>query len=337
MSTAPATSVDSWEYLLRPGGGVERAVPMEPPRSLSSGEVRLRFLVGGICGSDIGAIAGVETFHAPRGAGVAPLHEVVAEVVESRDERFIPGHKVVGTGLTGLASELVEDADRLILVPSTFSVGDAVAIQPVGTVLRAVDAMPSVAGRDVVVLGAGAIGLAFMHVLRSAGASRILAVDTSPGREELARKFGATEFIGATGQQWSAEYAPEHPRPDVVVDAVGRQPDIIHGALTAIADGGFVLGFGSAAHGDYPIPYAEMFNRNLTLSSGRTRDNWTPVLERGAEYLDAHRGDFDGYISHRFPVTAAAEAYELCSRPDPTRVKVVLEADFGRAKGTDDA
>jgi len=313
---------------MRPRGGVERIRSPESPRALRDGEVRLRFLAGGICGSDIGALAGISTFGPQRNAEIAPLHEVVAEVVESRG-RFSEGQLVVGTGLTGLASELIEDADRLIQVPPALSVAEAVAIQPIATVLRAVDTLPPVAGRDVVVLGMGAAGLVFVHVLKSAGARSVLAVDPVGGRADTARHYGADEFFAGTGQRWSAEYAPRHSRASIVVDAVGREPELIHGALTAVADGGFVLGFGSAADGDYAIPFAEMYHRHLTLASGRTRDGWVAVLERGAEYLLAHRRDFDGYVSHRIPVAEADRAYELCSRPDAARIKVVLEVGGG--------
>ncbi len=214
MSAATVAFPHPWEVRLRPEGGPQWGPSHAVPRSLDAGEVRLRFLAGGICGSDIGSLAGVETTDAPSGATIAPLHEVVAAVVESRDERFEPDQVVVGTGLTGLASELIEEGVRLIPVPPGFSVIEAVAIQPVATVIRAVAAMPPVAGRDVVVIGAGAIGLAFVHVLRSAGARSVVAVDPVQGRAELARHYGATDFIPSTGQQWCGERGASPPGRD---------------------------------------------------------------------------------------------------------------------------
>lgn len=315
-----------WEFLARPGGRVERSNAQRAARSLGRGEVRLRFLAGGICGSDIGALANIESFD----AAVAPLHEVVAEVIESRDGRLIEGQTVVGTGWTGLASELVEDADRLIAVPPAFSPVEAITIQPLSTVLRAVGTLPPLAGRDIAVIGAGAIGLAFHHVLKRFGARHVTAVDPVEARAAYARQYGADEFAPFTGQQWLRECLDGRSRPSVVIDAVGRQPDLIAAALRAVADDGLVLGFGSAADCDYPIPYSEMYHRRLTLASGRTREGWVGVLEQGAEYLCAHQRDFARYVSHRFPVENAQQAYELCSRPDGARVKVVVVAQDQR-------
>lgn len=323
-SVTARTMPESWEFRVQPGPRVIMADPGASARSVRAGEVRVRFLAGGICGSDIGVLAGIQAVDQAPDAGLAPLHEIVARVVESRDDRFVAGDTVVGTGLTGLTSDLIEEADRLIPLPAGFTVTEAVAIQPISTVLRAVEALPPVAGLDVAVIGAGAIGLAFVHVLRGRGARRIVAVDPVGGRREMAQRYGADEFVAADGQAWSPD--PASPRPALVIDAVGRQPDLIAAALRIVADGGFVLGFGSAADGDYPIPFAEMYHRRLTLASGRTREHWVPVLDRGADYLRAHREDFAGYVSHRFPVADAQLGYDLCSRPDDSRIKVALVA-----------
>ncbi|MDX2701917.1 Zn-dependent alcohol dehydrogenase [Streptomyces sp. PA03-6a] len=50
-------------------------------------------------------------------------------------------------------------------------------------------------GDTVVVIGTGGIGLNVLQGARIAGASRIVAVDTNPAKEEPARLFGATEFV----------------------------------------------------------------------------------------------------------------------------------------------
>jgi S-(hydroxymethyl)glutathione dehydrogenase/alcohol dehydrogenase len=50
-------------------------------------------------------------------------------------------------------------------------------------------------GSNVAVFGCGAIGLGVLSTASVVGASRIIAVDTNPGKEAWARKMGATEFI----------------------------------------------------------------------------------------------------------------------------------------------
>jgi S-(hydroxymethyl)glutathione dehydrogenase/alcohol dehydrogenase len=54
-------------------------------------------------------------------------------------------------------------------------------------------------GQSTAVFGAGGVGLNVIQALRVKGARRIIAVDTEPAKEALARKFGATDFIDARG------------------------------------------------------------------------------------------------------------------------------------------
>ena len=52
-------------------------------------------------------------------------------------------------------------------------------------------------GDTVAVIGCGGVGLAAINGAAIAGASRIIAVDMSPGKDNLAKQFGATDFICA--------------------------------------------------------------------------------------------------------------------------------------------
>lgn len=63
------------------------------------------------------------------------------------------------------------------------------------TAWGAVVKQPGIKGSNVAVFGCGAIGLGVIETSRLVGASRIIAIDTNPGKESWARKFGATDFI----------------------------------------------------------------------------------------------------------------------------------------------
>lgn len=47
------------------------------------------------------------------------------------------------------------------------------------------------------VFGCGAIGLGVIATSKLVGASRIIAVDTNPKKEEWAKNFGATDFVNS--------------------------------------------------------------------------------------------------------------------------------------------
>ncbi len=73
-------------------------------------------------------------------------------------------------------------------------------------------------GESVVVIGAGGIGLNVLQGARLAGALRIVAVDANPGKEEVARRFGATHFL--TSVDGVREVLPTGA--DHVFECVGR-------------------------------------------------------------------------------------------------------------------
>ena len=69
-------------------------------------------------------------------------------------------------------------------------------ITGVGAVVNAAALRP---GQDVVVIGAGGVGLNAIQGARIAGARRIVAVDMSEEKLEIAKEFGATDGVLATG------------------------------------------------------------------------------------------------------------------------------------------
>ena len=64
-----------------------------------------------------------------------------------------------------------------------------------GAAINTADVKP---GDTVAVLGVGGVGLNVISGARLAGASRIIAIDTQPAKEDLARRFGATDFVDAS-------------------------------------------------------------------------------------------------------------------------------------------
>jgi S-(hydroxymethyl)glutathione dehydrogenase / alcohol dehydrogenase len=65
----------------------------------------------------------------------------------------------------------------------------------VGAVIHTSHVRP---GETVAVLGCGGVGLAAINGAAIAGAGRIIAIDTSPAKDNMSRNFGATDFIDAS-------------------------------------------------------------------------------------------------------------------------------------------
>jgi Zn-dependent alcohol dehydrogenase len=109
----------------------------------------------------------------------------------------------------------------------------------VGAVLNA--ARPE-AGSKVAVVGVGGVGLNVVQGARLAGCERIVALDTRSEPLRLAREFGATDAIDASGEKVAEQLREltEGRGADYVFDTVGA-PATLAQALTLARKGGTVV------------------------------------------------------------------------------------------------
>ncbi len=257
-----------WSYQVVAPGFVERVDVPDDSGELQEGQVRLRLLVAGLCGSDMPRLNGAWGMSDGGGFGGAPVHEAVGEVIESASPLFKPSQHVVGSlGPDASLSEFVRcPASSIIPVPGGFEDVEAVAIQPISTVLRAVGQFPDVRDRSAAVVGAGPSGLSFCHILKQKGVAKISVIDPVE-RAETAKVFGADEFFATTGRSWR-EKLDGQVRPEVVVEAVGHQNETVVDAIWAAAVGGFVFGFGEITDPDYVIPCRQILRESAHLCVG---------------------------------------------------------------------
>lgn len=194
-----------------------------PEPKAGPGEAVVRVKYCGICGSDLHSY--LHEGAAP--AGLVMGHEVVGTVAEigSGLEGWRPGERVVVQasgrcgecyfcrhGLPNLCVHAMERTngispgfdgglapyvrvrypkDMLHRIPDTISFEDAVLVDTICVALGAIRKSRFKLGDNVVVVGAGAIGLCAVQLLRIGGARHIIVIQPSPKKRELAVRFGA--------------------------------------------------------------------------------------------------------------------------------------------------
>jgi Zn-dependent alcohol dehydrogenase len=126
-------------------------------------------------------------------------------------------HQAMASG--AFAEKVVVDQSQVVVLPATMPLQQASllacgVITGVGAVVNAAGLR---AGQDCVVIGAGGVGLNAIQGARIAGARRIVAVDMSEAKLEIAREFGATDGVLATDPEpWKA-----------AKEAMGRAADAV--------------------------------------------------------------------------------------------------------------
>ncbi len=322
-----------WSYRIVAPYLFERtSIADKTPEQLADGQVLLRFLAAGVCGSDLPAFRGTKgRLPGDDGRSAAekdgfPIHEVAGEVIASRHAEHRPGDRVVGwaSGFDGLMERVISDGDGLTPYDPGLTPAQAVGLQPLACVLYACEQLPDLAGRHVAIIGQGSIGLLFAYVAKAAGARHVTGVDPVD-RENLSSTYGVDDAVRATSDRWVSQLAAGD-RADVVIEAVGHQVATLGHAIGAAAPGGTVFYFGVADDEAYPINMRLMLRNNLTLKSGVTLDR-RRVLERASKFAAEHPALLGTYLTHSFGVLnvdGVQAAFELACRPDPERVKIAV-------------
>jgi threonine dehydrogenase-like Zn-dependent dehydrogenase len=283
-----------------------------------------------ICGSDIPYFKGSRSAEGRPLPPGAPVHECAGTVVQSTSSQFSPGDLVVAIpdDNRGLAEYFTALASRAVRLPAELAgARSCPLVQPLSTVVNAVDRIGAVAGRTFAVVGLGSIGLLFCWLLRKRGASAIVGIDPLESRCRLAERIGATrtralrsaEVLDAAREDPSTWEAPE-----VCVEAVGHQMDTLNDCLGLIQKRGTVLAFGVPDHDVYTIEFSTFFRKNAHLMAAVTPD-WSEYLPKALALFVEHRNELEALVTHRLPILDAGRAFQLYERHEEGIVKVLLD------------
>jgi S-(hydroxymethyl)glutathione dehydrogenase/alcohol dehydrogenase len=195
----------------------------------------------------------------------------------------------------------------------------------IGAVINTAKVWP---GANVAVFGLGGIGLNVIQGARMVGADRIIGVDINPARQEMARKFGMTDFV-------NPKEIGDDKVVQAIVDLTGGGADfsfecvgnvkLMRQALECTHRGwGESIIIGVAGAGQ------EIATRPFQLVTGRS---WRGTAFGGARgrtdvpkivdwYMEG-KIDIDSLITHVMPLDQINHGFELMERGESIRSVVV--------------
>jgi threonine 3-dehydrogenase len=328
-----------------PGPGLSLETVPDPEVGIN--DVLIRVRKTGICGTDLHIDSwdpwAAKTIQPPLVVG----HEFVGEVVETGSNvyDFTPGDIVSGEGhvTCGLCRHCM--AGRRHLCAHTVGLGvgrdgafaeyvvlpmtnvwshwpgvdeDVAAIfDPFGNAVHTALAF-NVLGEDVLVSGAGPIGLMATAVARHAGARFVVVSEPNPVRRALAERMGATVTVDPR-ERALADVQAELGMVegfDVVLEMSGN-PAALRSAISAMAHGGGIAILGIPTE-EIAIDINEIVFKMLTVKGiyGREMyETWykmTVMLQSGLDITPA--------ITHRFPAEQFEEAFAMARSGDSGKV-----------------
>ncbi|WP_413318896.1 alcohol dehydrogenase catalytic domain-containing protein [Agrococcus sp. 1P02AA] len=177
------------------------------------------------------------------------------------------------------------------------------------------------AGKVVVVIGDGAVGLSAVLASRQLGAETIVLMGRHEDRTALGREFGATHVVAERGEAGIQQVLDitGGEGAHVVLEAVGHMP-AYEQAYGIVRPGGTISRVGVPQYEEAPIGFASLFGKNVTLTGG-------PATVRA--YIEAALPQvLDGTITpgkvfdRELPLSEIAEAYRLMDAREALKVLI---------------
>jgi L-iditol 2-dehydrogenase len=338
------------------GKGVVRVEEVPVPE-VGDGEVLIKVAACGVCGTDIKKIfcgyveppqilghevagtvvavgRGVTKWRL--GDRVMSFHHIPCGTCFFCEKRsFSQCRQYKTTGLTGgftpngggfaqYAKAMPWVAERgIVALPDNVSFEEATFIEPINTIVKAVQKARVAPGETVLITGCGPIGLQLLMVAKIEGA-RILTSDPVATRRAKSIQLGADESFDPSGGRLVEEVKARTGGrgADAVLVAVAH-PAVVVEALAAARPGGRVLLFAAndpVTKIEFPASAVGVDEKEILGSYSAAVD----IQEQAAALVLGKKLPVMDIVTHRFPLAKIQEGLELAAHPTEDSLKVLV-------------
>lgn len=272
-------------------------------------------------------------FRYPFKYGYSLVGEVIA--TGSREDRDCLGQKVFA--FHPHQDSVVLPRQDCIFLPAGMPAERALFLANLETALGLVmDAAP-LAGERVMVFGQGVVGLLITAILSEFPLDELISADPVADRRERSMQLGAGLAIDPSKGREMAVLADclfdgESNGMDLIVEVSGRTDALNHAMRLCGFDGRIVVGSWYGRTGGMVNLGGEFHRRRLRLISSQVSNldpaltgRWTKQrrLKLALDWLD--RIQPEKFVTHRFPITACQEAYEMVADKGAGALQVIFE------------
>jgi 2-desacetyl-2-hydroxyethyl bacteriochlorophyllide A dehydrogenase len=221
-------------------------------------------------------------------------------------------------GRGALADYIAVRQDKVFKLPESMPFAEGALIEPLAVATHAVRRAEIQMGEEVLVIGAGAIGIFVAALCKLHGAGSVVISDRSTERLETALRLGATGKLSSKDLDDHLNQAKSK-RFDKVFECVGVEQTLGQ-AMRAAKRNGLITVLGIFEQGEATIP-ATLFASHEIRMQGSQGYCWDfPVAIQMAEKLD-----LAAMVTHKFPLSEVQKAFDFAIDRDSYKMKVVLE------------
>ncbi len=304
-----------------------RIEEIEKP-AITDNEMLIEMLCCGLCGSDI-----IKIFDQKLKKPDVYGHEIVGKVVEAgrNVDKFKVGDIVVAAHhipcgkchycehgnhsmckqfketniVPGGFSQYIMLSDKHIenttfKLPDGFDLLKALFIEPLACCIRAMDRVERLENDIFSVVGAGAMGVLFIQLIKLEKL-KVIAIDTDQNRLVLAKKIGADFIINPSDSKMFEEIKKISSGgiDSAILTVTNRHT--LNDAISYIRMGGNINIFGMAQNEDtIPIDFSKVYKNEITIKSSYSSTPQT--LKRAYEMIVSGKIDVNPLISEVLPL-----------------------------------
>jgi L-iditol 2-dehydrogenase len=211
----------------------------------------------------------------------------------------------------------------IVALPDDVSFEEATFIEPINTIVKAVQKARVAVGETVLIVGCGPIGLQLLMVAKIEGA-RILTSDPVATRRAKSIQLGADESFDPSGGRLVEDVqARTNGRgADAVLVAVAH-PSVVVEALAAARPGGRVLLFAAndpVTKIEFPASAVGVDEKEILGSYSAAVD----IQDQAAALVLGKKLPVMDIVTHRFPLAKIQEGLELAAHPTEDSLKVLV-------------
>jgi L-iditol 2-dehydrogenase len=209
-----------------------------------------------------------------------------------------------------LVQRLAIDARTLFVMPDSMTFEEGAIVEPLSVGLWGCQRAGLRPGDDVLVTGAGPVGLLAAEAARALGARTVTITDVVQPRLELASTHGFEVELSGTDRS-SRTF-------DVLLECSGA-PGVLADGLSRLGPAGRAAVIGIAKQ-NADLPLHTLNWNEITISMVSRYQNTWPL---GIALISSGRVDLTGVHTHSFTLAQTAEALAI-GAADPTAVKAII-------------
>lgn len=220
----------------------------------------------------------------------------------------------------GFAEHVVVPAAQVFVLPSTLDPVHGAFCEPLACCLHAIDKACIKVGDSVAILGGGVIGLLMVQLARLSGAARIILVTRQRSRRDTALALGATHAFDP-GDDGAVEAVRSESRGgvDIVIECAGV-PETLQAGLQMTRRGGTFVLFGVTPAGlEVPVMPFDILVREIDIKAAYLNPF---THQRAADLVASGALDLDLLITDTISLEDVPEV--VGRAPLPGEIKVIV-------------